>query len=109
MVLSFTPPSPPINRPAVLVAFYFSFFLFVSHRRGLNPPHRVKSISMTTFTEPEVVFLQSRGNEVSHPRRKGSRLQLPYLSVELCLKSIEKPYSFLFCSSFSYFLVRKVS
>ncbi|XP_063465569.1 arf-GAP domain and FG repeat-containing protein 2 isoform X8 [Symphalangus syndactylus] len=32
--------------------------------RGLNPPHRVKSISMTTFTEPEVVFLQSRGNEV---------------------------------------------
>ncbi|CAO2630119.1 Arf-GAP domain and FG repeat-containing protein 2 [Lemmus lemmus] len=32
--------------------------------RGLNPPHRVKSISMTTFTEPEVLFLQSRGNEV---------------------------------------------
>ncbi|XP_007483367.2 arf-GAP domain and FG repeat-containing protein 2 isoform X1 [Monodelphis domestica] len=32
--------------------------------RGLNPPHRVKSISMTTFTEPEVMFLQSRGNEV---------------------------------------------
>ncbi|XP_008578919.1 PREDICTED: arf-GAP domain and FG repeat-containing protein 2 isoform X1 [Galeopterus variegatus] len=32
--------------------------------RGLNPPHRVKSISMTTFTEPEVVFLQSHGNEV---------------------------------------------
>ncbi|KAM9005528.1 arf-GAP domain and FG repeat-containing protein 2 isoform 5-T6 [Sarcophilus harrisii] len=31
--------------------------------RGLNPPHRVKSISMTTFTEPEVIFLQSRGNE----------------------------------------------
>ncbi|XP_019485478.1 PREDICTED: arf-GAP domain and FG repeat-containing protein 2 isoform X3 [Hipposideros armiger] len=32
--------------------------------RGLNPPHRVKSISMTTFTESEVLFLQSRGNEV---------------------------------------------
>ncbi|XP_052519589.1 arf-GAP domain and FG repeat-containing protein 2 isoform X1 [Budorcas taxicolor] len=32
--------------------------------RGLNPPHRVKSISMTTFTEPEVLFLQARGNEV---------------------------------------------
>ncbi|XP_078527010.1 arf-GAP domain and FG repeat-containing protein 2 [Lissotriton helveticus] len=32
--------------------------------RGLNPPHRVKSISMTTFTEQEVTFLQSRGNEV---------------------------------------------
>uniref|UniRef100_A0A8C0JEL8 ArfGAP with FG repeats 2 n=1 Tax=Chelonoidis abingdonii TaxID=106734 RepID=A0A8C0JEL8_CHEAB len=31
--------------------------------RGLNPPHRVKSISMTTFTEPEVLFLQARGNE----------------------------------------------
>uniref|UniRef100_A0A8C8RM36 Arf-GAP domain-containing protein n=1 Tax=Pelusios castaneus TaxID=367368 RepID=A0A8C8RM36_9SAUR len=31
--------------------------------RGLNPPHRVKSISMTTFTESEVLFLQSRGNE----------------------------------------------
>ncbi|XP_070584976.1 arf-GAP domain and FG repeat-containing protein 2 [Erythrolamprus reginae] len=31
--------------------------------RGLNPPHRVKSISMTTFTEAEVQFLQSRGNE----------------------------------------------
>ncbi|KYO49052.1 arf-GAP domain and FG repeat-containing protein 2 isoform B [Alligator mississippiensis] len=31
--------------------------------RGLNPPHRVKSISMTTFTEAEVLFLQSRGNE----------------------------------------------
>ncbi|XP_030043155.1 arf-GAP domain and FG repeat-containing protein 2 isoform X2 [Microcaecilia unicolor] len=32
--------------------------------RGLNPPHRVKSISMTTFTEQEVNFLQTRGNEV---------------------------------------------
>ncbi|XP_044273195.1 arf-GAP domain and FG repeat-containing protein 2 isoform X2 [Varanus komodoensis] len=32
--------------------------------RGLNPPHRVKAISMTTFTEREVQFLQSRGNEV---------------------------------------------
>ncbi|XP_060112170.1 arf-GAP domain and FG repeat-containing protein 2 [Heteronotia binoei] len=31
--------------------------------RGLNPPHRVKSISMTTFTESEVQFLQSRGNQ----------------------------------------------
>uniref|UniRef100_A0A8C3S976 Arf-GAP domain-containing protein n=1 Tax=Chelydra serpentina TaxID=8475 RepID=A0A8C3S976_CHESE len=31
--------------------------------RGLNPPHRVKSISMTTFTEPEVLFLQTHGNE----------------------------------------------
>ncbi|XP_063281329.1 arf-GAP domain and FG repeat-containing protein 2 isoform X2 [Prinia subflava] len=31
--------------------------------RGLNPPHRVKSISMTTFTEAEVQFLQAHGNE----------------------------------------------
>ncbi|XP_062904942.1 arf-GAP domain and FG repeat-containing protein 1-like isoform X1 [Mobula hypostoma] len=32
--------------------------------RGLNPPHRVKSISMTTFTEQEIEFLQLHGNEV---------------------------------------------
>ncbi|CDQ73670.1 unnamed protein product [Oncorhynchus mykiss] len=32
-------------------------------RRGLNPPHRVKSISMTTFTQQEIEFLQKHGNE----------------------------------------------
>ncbi|XP_029471068.1 arf-GAP domain and FG repeat-containing protein 1 isoform X9 [Rhinatrema bivittatum] len=32
--------------------------------RGLNPPHRVKSISMTTFTQHEIEFLQKHGNEV---------------------------------------------
>ncbi|XP_026231459.1 arf-GAP domain and FG repeat-containing protein 1a isoform X5 [Anabas testudineus] len=32
--------------------------------RGLNPPHRVKSISMTTFTQQEIDFLQKYGNEV---------------------------------------------
>ncbi|XP_069474321.1 arf-GAP domain and FG repeat-containing protein 1 isoform X10 [Ambystoma mexicanum] len=32
--------------------------------RGLNPPHRVKSISMTTFTQNEIEFLQKHGNEV---------------------------------------------
>ncbi|KAM3875473.1 arf-GAP domain and FG repeat-containing protein 1a [Diretmus argenteus] len=32
--------------------------------RGLNPPHRVKSISMTTFTQQEIEFLQKNGNEV---------------------------------------------
>uniref|UniRef100_A0A8C4QY17 Arf-GAP domain-containing protein n=1 Tax=Eptatretus burgeri TaxID=7764 RepID=A0A8C4QY17_EPTBU len=32
--------------------------------RGLNPPHRVKSISMTTFTDSEIEFLQKHGNEV---------------------------------------------
>lgn len=36
-----------------------------SFRRGLNPPHRVKSISMTTFTQQEIEFLQKHGNEVS--------------------------------------------
>ncbi|XP_069753400.1 LOW QUALITY PROTEIN: arf-GAP domain and FG repeat-containing protein 1a [Narcine bancroftii] len=32
--------------------------------RGLNPPHRVKSISMTTFTLQEIEFLRTHGNEV---------------------------------------------
>ncbi|XP_049581143.1 arf-GAP domain and FG repeat-containing protein 1a isoform X3 [Syngnathus scovelli] len=32
--------------------------------RGLNPPNRVKSISMTTFTQQEIEFLQKNGNEV---------------------------------------------
>ncbi|CDW52193.1 ArfGap domain containing protein [Trichuris trichiura] len=32
--------------------------------RGLNPPHRVKSISMATFTADEIEFVKSRGNEV---------------------------------------------
>ncbi|KAF7223459.1 arf-GAP domain and FG repeat-containing protein 1b isoform X3 [Nothobranchius furzeri] len=32
--------------------------------RGLNPPHRVKSISMTTFTQQEIDLLQKHGNEV---------------------------------------------
>ncbi|XP_036170638.1 LOW QUALITY PROTEIN: arf-GAP domain and FG repeat-containing protein 1-like [Myotis myotis] len=32
--------------------------------RGLNPPHRVKSISMTTFTQQEIEFLLKHGNEV---------------------------------------------
>ncbi|XP_061097422.1 arf-GAP domain and FG repeat-containing protein 1b [Conger conger] len=31
--------------------------------RGINPPHRVKSISMTTFTQQEIEFLQKNGNE----------------------------------------------
>ncbi|XP_053728409.1 arf-GAP domain and FG repeat-containing protein 1a isoform X4 [Synchiropus splendidus] len=32
--------------------------------RGLNPPNRVKSISMTTFSQQEIEFLQKHGNEV---------------------------------------------
>ncbi|EDL75521.1 rCG23905 [Rattus norvegicus] len=35
-----------------------------NRKRGLNPPHRVKSISMTTFTQQEIEFLQKHGNEV---------------------------------------------
>uniref|UniRef100_A0A0K0F9U9 Drongo (inferred by orthology to a D. melanogaster protein) n=1 Tax=Strongyloides venezuelensis TaxID=75913 RepID=A0A0K0F9U9_STRVS len=31
--------------------------------RGLTPPHRVKSISMSTFTNSEVELLRKRGNE----------------------------------------------
>ncbi|XP_063974196.1 arf-GAP domain and FG repeat-containing protein 1 isoform X2 [Diachasmimorpha longicaudata] len=35
--------------------------------RGLTPPHRVKSISMATFTQEEIEFIKERGNE--HCRR----------------------------------------
>jgi Arf-GAP domain and FG repeat-containing protein 1 len=34
--------------------------------RGLNPPHRVKSISMTTFSEDELTLLKDGGNELAH-------------------------------------------
>merc|ERR1712018_475878 len=30
--------------------------------RGITPPHRIKSISMSSFTGGEVAFLKSRGN-----------------------------------------------
>ena len=36
-----------------------SLFFF---RRGITPPHRIKSISMSSFSMEEVVFLKSRGN-----------------------------------------------
>jgi Arf-GAP domain and FG repeat-containing protein 1 len=32
--------------------------------RGINPPHRVKSVSMTTFNNDEIQKLKSGGNEV---------------------------------------------
>lgn len=35
-----------------------------NRRRGLTPPHRVKSISMATFTTEEIEFIQSHGNEL---------------------------------------------
>lgn len=31
--------------------------------RGLTPPHRVKSITMATFTQEEINFIKDRGNE----------------------------------------------
>lgn len=31
-------------------------------RRGITPPHRIKSISMSSFNNEEVNFLKSRGN-----------------------------------------------
>lgn len=100
------PPFPPIRRPAVLT-HSASLFCFSLTERP-EPPHRVKSISMTTFTEPEVLFLQARGNEVSRRCRNDSRMYLPCLSVEFCLRSQESPYSFL--SEFPLiFLVCKVS
>ncbi|CAD6998945.1 unnamed protein product [Ceratitis capitata] len=38
-------------------------FLFVICSRGLTPPHRVKSISMATFTQDDVDFLKNHGND----------------------------------------------
>ncbi|XP_041482649.1 arf-GAP domain and FG repeat-containing protein 1-like isoform X1 [Lytechinus variegatus] len=32
--------------------------------RGINPPHRVKSISMASYTAAEMTFLEKNGNEV---------------------------------------------
>lgn len=40
-----------------LQSFYFC-------RRGLTPPHRVKSISMATFTAEEIEFIRAHGNEL---------------------------------------------
>lgn len=41
-----------------------TIFVISFNRRGLNPPHRVKSISMTSFTQQEIETLQGQGNEV---------------------------------------------
>lgn len=34
--------------------------------RGLTPPHRVKSISMATFTQEEIDFVRQNGNDTCH-------------------------------------------
>ncbi|XP_059363697.1 arf-GAP domain and FG repeat-containing protein 1-like isoform X1 [Carassius carassius] len=46
------------------VTYHFVMISGLASMRGLNPPHRVKSISMTTFSQQEVEFLQNHGNEV---------------------------------------------
>jgi hypothetical protein len=47
-------------------SFGFSYALVAMFcfRRGMNPPHRVKSISMASFTTEEVEFLKKHGNGV---------------------------------------------
>ncbi|KAG1662923.1 Arf-GAP domain and FG repeat-containing protein 1 [Nymphon striatum] len=64
--------------------------------RGLNPPHRVKSISMTSFTPEDIDFIKTRGNELSgyclssvQPRvvhirsSRSDHLQFRAVSIEL--------------------------
>lgn len=41
--------------------FFKLFFKF--SRRGLTPPHRIKSISMATFTPDELEFIRTHGND----------------------------------------------
>lgn len=59
--------SKPVERftPGSCLTTQFVLAVCFCFRRGLNPPHRVKSISMTTFSQQEVEFLQNHGNEVS--------------------------------------------
>lgn len=61
------------TEPTIPFSISNSFGLFVlcvrflclfSHRRGLTPPHRVKSISMATFSTDEIEFIKSHGNEL---------------------------------------------
>ncbi|XP_076269996.1 arf GTPase activating protein drongo isoform X5 [Rhynchophorus ferrugineus] len=40
-----------------------SGFWFIETLRGLTPPHRVKSISMATFTTDEIDVVRSKGND----------------------------------------------
>lgn len=37
-------------------------YIIYFYRRGITPPHRVKSISMATFTSEEIDFVRNRGN-----------------------------------------------
>ena len=56
-----------------------SLFLSPLSRRGLNPPHRVKSISMTTFSEDELTLLKDGGNEA----RTNSQLETSVVHREV--------------------------
>lgn len=40
----------------------YIIFIF-SYSRGITPPHRVKSISMATFSNDEIDFIKSHGND----------------------------------------------
>ncbi|CAL7947204.1 unnamed protein product [Xylocopa violacea] len=56
--------------------------------RGLTPPHRVKSISMATFTQEEIDFIKERGNE--YCRRIWLGLMNPNSSHTLDTKDEQK-------------------
>ncbi|CAK9820387.1 Arf-GAP domain and FG repeat-containing protein 1 [Anthophora plagiata] len=56
--------------------------------RGLTPPHRVKSISMATFTQEEIDFIKERGNE--YCRRIWLGLMNPNSSQTLDAKDEQK-------------------
>lgn len=47
-----------------MYCLHISCFSQMNSRRGLTPPHRVKSISMASFTPEEIEFLKNHGNEV---------------------------------------------
>lgn len=49
-----------ISRREIYDLYKFSFVFF---RRGLTPPHRVKSISMATFSQEEIDFIKEHGND----------------------------------------------
>ena len=56
----------------------------VCFRRGLNPPHRVKSISMASFTPEEMDFLKSHGNDVRQTHALSRCFVILSLTAEVC-------------------------
>ena len=51
-----------ISRKYFIVAGSFVCTKCSGMLRGITPPHRIKSMSMSSFTAEEVSFLRSRGN-----------------------------------------------